>query len=136
MDTRDPSCSAPATTSGWVLPVVSVANALHPDAAWHSRKRTRDGPGEEREVVEVSRERSTSRHREVEESGFWKFAYLRRKIKEAQMIEDGKRVEKPIKQRGTKNFCHKCKKQQVFKDISCTQCGHDKCLGCLVALRD
>ena len=134
MDARNSlSCSfVSATTNGKVLPAVSVADTLHPDAARASRKRTLEHPGDEHEV----RERSASRHEEVNESGSWRSDYLQRKDRETQMIAEGKRVHKPLKQRGNKGFCHECKKERCFKDMSCTTCGHEKCFKCLVVWKD
>ncbi|KAK4107114.1 hypothetical protein N656DRAFT_785672 [Canariomyces notabilis] len=123
------------------LPAVSVgdtlhpnaARASHPNAARASRKRAKDDPGDEQVV---SRQRSTSRHKEVEEFGDLRSVYLQRKDREAQMRREGKRVEKPIKQRRGKMFCHECKKQQFFEELSCKQCGHGWCINCWVALTD
>jgi len=134
MDARNSLSSSfvSATTNGKVLPAVSLADTLHPDAARASRKRTLEHRGDEHEV----RERSASRHEEVEESGLWKSAYLQRKNRETRMIEEGRRVEKPVKQRQNKDFCHECKKERVFKDTWCTRCEHEKCILCLVAWKD
>ncbi|KAK3304814.1 uncharacterized protein B0T15DRAFT_253466 [Chaetomium strumarium] len=88
------------------LPVLSVGGTLHPDAARASRKRAKDDLGDEHEV---SRQRSTSRHKEVEEFGDLRSVCLQRKNREVQIREDGKRVQKPIKQRRKMKFCHECK---------------------------
>jgi hypothetical protein len=111
---------------------MDVPKTLHPDAA-RSRKRNLKDPGEEQKV---SRERSTSRHQEVDERGDLTAVNLRRKYREQQMIEAGKRVEKPIKQRGRRDFCHDCKKPRVFKELLCKKCGHERCFACQVALID
>jgi len=134
MDARNSLSSSlvSATTNGKVLPAVSLADTLHPDAARASRKRTLEHPGDEHEV----RERSASRHEEVKESGAWRSAHLQRKDRERQMIEEGKRVNKPVKQRGDKSFCHQCGEKRVFKDMSCKMCGHERCFQCWIAWKD
>jgi len=109
---------------------MDVPDTLHPDKA-RSRKRNHEDPGEQQKV---SRERSTSRHQEVDERGDSTSVNLGRKYREQQKKEAGKRVEKPIKQRARPDFCHKCKEPRVFKKLLCKKCGHERCFACQVAL--
>jgi hypothetical protein len=105
----------------------------HPDVARLSRKRSLYNPSEEHNV---SRERSTSRQQEVEERGDFTSAFLERKRREEKKIENGERVEKTIKKRARLDFCHECKEQRVFKNLSCKECSHERCVACWVAMTD
>ena len=107
---RVPRLRQSASTFGLHHIIAPITDALHPDAARNSRKRTRDYPGDEHEV----RERSASRHEEFEKNGLWRSAYLQRKDRETRMIEEGKRVERPFRQRGNKDFCMNARSSDPF----------------------
>lgn len=109
-------------------------NKLHPDAAARdSRKRSLDGPDDEKKVP---RERSASRHEEATKHGIVARVLLQRKNREKEMTDAGKRVHRPARFRGSRGFCHPCEKEQLFRNMRCTECGHERCFQCQVAMKD
>ncbi|KAK4119929.1 hypothetical protein N657DRAFT_649713 [Parathielavia appendiculata] len=104
------------------------------------RKRDHDDPSEDNRIV---RERSTSRHREVQRNAEDQSTTLKAqhdilqyreapRKKEKMGREYGNWEKRPIRQRKRGVFCHVCEKQRPIKeDFSCGGCGHEICVLCL-----